>query len=70
MSVLFPAEKNVSEAPDNPGNPDNPDNPANPWGEGGAEDELSPEEIQMVRQLALSTNPPITLLHIGAIHII
>lgn len=49
MSVLFPAEKNVSEAPGNTGNPDNP---ANPWEEAGAEDELSPEEIQTVRQLA------------------
>lgn len=54
MSVLFPAEKNVSQAPDNPGNPDNP---ANPLEEGGAEDELSPEEIQMVRQLAYHCPP-------------
>lgn len=42
LSVSFPVEKNVPEVPDNP---------VNMWEEGRVEDELSPEEIQMVCHL-------------------
>lgn len=39
---FFPVEKSVSEVPNNT---------LNLWEEGRVEDELSPEEIQMVRHL-------------------